>query len=169
MLGFYANFPENIQKAETFSVSISNKRLQQILVETLYRLNGETLGLEEIVSPSVSGCKVILEVGVAEDNDFNYLDTEERDRLLRATNKKPFQVMDFLWVIRYYNMQEEKKTHLRFDYYMPRLIFGKNIMEIQIFHEKGPMHTSPDDIVKLVADRINAALSKRALRLSEAT
>lgn len=169
MLGFYANFPQNIHKAETFSTSISGKKLQQVLVETLYRLNSETLSLEEVVSPSVSGCRVILEVGVAEDNDFNYLDTEERERLLETIYKKPFQVMDFLCVIRYYKMQEEKKTRMRFDHYMLRLVFGENIIEIQVFHEKGIRHTSPDDIVKLVANRINAAFSKRVLRPSEAT
>lgn len=169
MLGFYTNFPQNIHKAETFSTSISTKKLEQVLVETLYRLNSETLSLEEVASPSIPDCKVIFEVGVAEGNDFNYLDSEEKERLLSALNKKLFQVMDFLCVIRYHRMQEKRKTRTRFDYYMLRLMFGENLTEIQVSHERGIRHTSPDDIVKLVLNRVNAAFSKRVLRPSEAT
>jgi hypothetical protein len=169
MLGFYTNFPQNIHKAETFSTSISTKKLEQVLVETLYRLNSETLSLEEVAAPSIPDCKVIFEVGVAEGNDFNYLDSEERERLLSALNKKLFQVMDFLCVIRYNRMQEKRKMRTRFDYYMLRLMFGENLTEIQVSHERGIRHTSPDDIVKLVLNRVNAAFSKRVLRPSEAT
>jgi hypothetical protein len=169
MLGFYTNFPQNIHKAETFSTSISTKKLEQVLVETLYRLNSETLSLEEVASPSIPDCKVIFEVGVAEGNDFNYLDSEERERLLSALNKKLFQVMDFLCVIRYNRMQEKRKTRTKFDYYMLRLMFGEKLTEIQVSHERGMRHTSPDDLIKLLMNRINAAFSKRALKHSEAT
>jgi hypothetical protein len=168
MLGFYANFPQNIHKAETFSTSISSKKLQQVLVEALHRLNSETLKLEEVAAPSIPDCKVVFEVGVADGNDFNYLDAEEKQRLLGALNKKPLQIMDFLCVIRYHKAQEERKTRMRFDYYMLRLLFGENLTEIQVSHERGVMHTSPDDVVKLVVTRINAAFSKRVLRPSEA-
>ncbi len=168
MLGFYANFPQTIHKAETFSTSISNKKLQQVLVEALYKLNSETLSLEEVSTPSIPGCKVIFEVGVAEGNDFNYLDNEERERLLGALNKKPFQIMDFLCVVRYHKIRKERKARMRFDYYMLRLVFGDKFMEIQISHERGLMHTSADDLVKLVVNKVNAAFSKRVLRPSEA-
>jgi hypothetical protein len=168
MLGFYTNFPQNIHKAETFSTSISSKKLQQTLVETLHRLNSETLSLEEVAAPSIPGCNVIFEVGVAEGNDFNYLDGEERERLLGALNKKPFQVMDFLCVIRYRRMVEERKARMRFDYYMLRLLFGESLVEIQVSHEKGIRHTSPEDLVKLVVNRVNGAFSKKVLRPSEA-
>jgi len=168
MLGFYTNFPQNIHKAETFSTSILSKKLQQTLVETLYRLNDETLSLEDVAAPSIPSCKVIFEVGVAEDNDFSYLDDEERKRLLGALKKKPFQVMDFLCVIRYRRMREEKKMRMRFDYYMLRLLFGESLVEVQVSHEKGTRHISPDDLVKLVVNRVNGAFSKKVLKPSEA-
>lgn len=167
MLGFYANFPKNIHRAETFSASISRKRLQQAVVETLHRLNSETLSLEEVASPSIPGCNIIFEVGVAEGNDFNYLNSEERERLLGALKKKPFQVMDLLCVARYNRVQDERKTRMRFDYYMLRLVFGENLTEIRVFHERGLMHTSPDDLIKLVVNRVNAAFSRRVLRPCE--
>ncbi len=109
MLGFYTNFPQNIHRAETFSSSISNKKLQQALVETLHRLNNEKLSLEEVAAPSIPGCKVIFEFGVAEGNDFNFLDGEEKEKLLKALSKKTFQVMDFLCIIRYQQDAGEKK------------------------------------------------------------
>jgi len=163
MLGVYTNFPENIHKAETFSTSILGKKLQQTLVEALYRLNSETPSLEEVAEPSIPGCKVIFEVGVAEDNDFNYLDEEERKRLLEASKKKPFQVMDFLCVIRYRMVQKERKTRMRFDYYMMRFMFGESLVEVQVSHEKGNRHTSPDDLINLVVNRVNDAFSKKVL------
>jgi hypothetical protein len=168
MLGFYTNFPRNIHKTDTFSTSVSSKKLQQVLVKTLYRLNSEKLSLEEVTAPSVPSCKVIFEVGVAEGNDFNYLDDEEIEKLSKALNKKPFQALDFLCVIRYNRTQEERKTRMRFDYYMLRLLFGESLMEIQVSHEKGIRHTSPDDLVRLVVSRVNASFSKRVLRPSEA-
>ena len=168
MLGFYTNFPQNIHKAEKFSTSILSKKLQQTLVEVLYRLNGETPSLEEVAEPSIPGCRVIFEFGVAEDNDFNFLDDEERKKLLTAIKKKPFQVMDFLCVIRYRIMKEEKKRRMRFDYYMLRWMFGESLVEVHVSHEKGTRHISPDDLVDLVVSRVNGAFSKKVLRPSEA-
>jgi hypothetical protein len=167
MLGFYPNFPQNIHRVETFSTSIANKKLQQTLVETLFKLNREKPSLEEVAAPSIPGCKVVFEVGVADGNDFNFLDAEERERLIGAINRKPFQVMDFLCVIRYQNRQEERKTRMMFDFYMLRMMFGDSLMEIQVFHEKGARHASPDDLVRLVVNRVNAAFSKRVLKPSE--
>ena len=168
MLGFYTNFPQNIHKAETFSTSILKKKLQQTLVEALFRLNSETPGLEEVAEPSVPNCKVIFEFGVAEDNDFNYLDDEERKRLLTALKKNPFQVLDFLCVIRYRRMIGEKKSRMRFDYYMLRFMFGESLLEVQVSHEKGTRYISPDDLVNLVVNRVNGIFSKKVLKPSEA-
>ena len=167
MLGFYTNFPQNIHKAETFSTSILNKKLQQTLVEALFRLNSETVGLEEVAEPSVPSCKVIFEFGVAEDNDFNYLDDEERKRLLTALQKKPFQVLDFLCVIRYRRMMAEKKMRMRFDYYMLRFMFGESLLEIHVSHEKGTRHVSPGDLVNLLVNRVNGVFPKKALKPTE--
>jgi hypothetical protein len=164
MLGFYANFPDNIHRAETFSSLVPCKKLQQALVETLYKLNSENPSLEEVAAPSVPGCRIIFEVGVAEGSDFNYLDAEERERLLTALKRRPFQVMDFLCVIRYQRVQEERKKRMRFDYYMLRLLFREDLAEIQVSHEKGVRHTSPEDLVRLVVNRVNATSSGRILR-----
>jgi len=167
MLGVYTNFPQDIHKVETFSTAVLSKKLQQVLVEALYRLNSETLSLEEVTVPSIPGCKVIFEFGVAEDTEFCYLDDEERKRLLEALKKKPFQILDFLCVIRYNRMQGERKMRMRFDFYMMRFLFGESLVEVMVSHEKGTRLTSPDDLVNLLVKRVNGAFPRKVLKLSE--
>jgi hypothetical protein len=164
MLGVYENFPATVHKSAPFTTSVSNKKLQQKLVETLREINTKTFKLEEITAPSVPRCTAIFEFGMAETNDFNYLDDEETNKALRMVQRKPFQVMDFLCAIRYYTTQQEKKTPLRFDYYMIRFVFDKNSVETRIFHERGPRHIFPEDITKFLITRINETFSKKILR-----
>ena len=164
MLGCYDNFPENIHKIASFSTSTSKKRLQQALIQVLYKINSETFTLEDVAHPSISHCKVIFEFGIAEANSFNYLDSEEKSRVIKNIRKKPFQIMDFLCAMRYYKMQNEKKTPLRFDYYMLRFTFNKKLAEIQVFHERGPRHITPEDAINFVANKINETFPKKVLK-----
>jgi hypothetical protein len=164
MLGHYSNFPRTLHRIESFSTSTSNKRLQQLLAETVFKLNNETFQLEEVSTPSIPNCSVIFEFGIAEDNDFSYLDTEEKNVLLKSINRRPLESIDFLCIIRYYKTEQSRRTRLKFDYYMLRFIFDKNLAEIRVFHEKGPMHVSPEDLISFVVKRINAASSKNVLK-----
>jgi len=164
-LGFYENFPENVHRITRFSASVSSKRLQQALLRIICETNSKTLKLEDITHPSIPKCTVILEWGIAEANDFSYLDAEETNKVLKVIQKKPFQTTDLFCVIRYYKTQNEKRTPLKFDYYMVRLTFNKNSVETQIFHEKGPRYITPEDLTDFIANKINNALSKRALKL----
>jgi hypothetical protein len=164
MLGLYENFPKTVHKTAFFAALISNKRLQQALIQMLQKTNNENFNLEEIANPSVPQCTVILEFGIAEANNFNYLDNEEANKMLKVIQKKPFQVMDFFCALRYYKMQNGKKTPLRFDYYMMRFIFNKDSMEIQIFHERGPRYVSPEDIANFVFNEIGETFSKKILK-----
>jgi hypothetical protein len=164
MLGLYENFPKIVHKTTLFATSISNKRLQQALIQTLQKINNKNFNLETITNPSVPQCKVILEFGIAETNNFNYLDTEETNKVLKIIQKKPLQIMDFFCALRYYKMQNEKKTPLRFDYYMIRFTFNKDSMKMLIFHEKGPRYISPEDVAKFVTNKISETFSKKILK-----
>ena len=164
MLGFYENFPKNVHKIAHFTSSVSKKRLQETLTQTLHKLNDETFILEDVAHPSVPQCTVIFEFGIAEANNFNYLDKEETNRALKNIHKKPFQVMDFFCAIRYYKMQNKKKTPLKFDYYMLRFTFDKKSTAIQVFHERGPRHVSPGKIANFLANKINETFSRKILR-----
>jgi len=164
MLGFYENFPENIHKMAHFATSISNKKLQQTITQILHKLNSENFSLEDVAKPSIFQCTVIFEFGIAEANNFNYLDSEEVNKILKIMRRKPFQIMDFFCAARYYKTQNENKIPLKFDYYMLRFIFDKNFIEMRIFHERGPRHISPEDVVNLIVNKINEAFSKRVLK-----
>jgi hypothetical protein len=164
MLGLYENFPKTVHKTAFFAALISNKRLQQALIQMFQKIKNENFNLEEIANPSVPQCTVILEFGIAEANNFNYLDDEEANKVLKVIQKKPLQVMDFFCALRYYKMQNGKKTPLRFDYYIMRLIFNKDSMEIQVFHERGPRYVSPEDIANFVVNKIGETFSKKILK-----
>jgi hypothetical protein len=163
MLGVYENFPENIHKTVDFTISTTNKKLQQTLIQLIKETNSKAFNLEEITVPTIPKCSTILEFGIAEANNFNYLDEEERNKMLAIIQKKPFQTMDFYCALKYYKIQDDKKTPLRFDYYMTRFIFDKDLMRMQIFHEKGPRYVSPEDIISFFINGIIRMFSKKIL------
>jgi hypothetical protein len=164
MLGHYGSFPQNIHGIASFATSISKKRLQQALTKVLHKANNETFNLEDLGYPSITKCEVIFEFGIAEANSFNYLDSEEASRIRKSIRKKPFQIMDFLCAIRYYKTKNGKKIPLKFDYYMLRFTFNKKSTEIQVFHERGPRHMTPEDTANFIVNRINKIFSKKILK-----
>jgi hypothetical protein len=162
MLGRYENFPVNIHRIENFTTTLSNKKLQQRLIQVLHEINRGTFSFEEIAYPTVPECTIIFEAGLAESQSFNYIDEEETRRVLRALRKKPFRTMDFFCAVRYY--KGVAKAPLKFDYYMLRTIFGKNSMEIQVFHERGPRYISPEDISTFLVNEVNKTSQRRTLK-----
>jgi len=169
MLGFYENFPENIHKIATFTTSISSRKLQVRLIQVFREINCKTFHFEDVADPSVPNCTVIFEFGIAEAMNFNYLDKEETSRALRVVEKRPLQVMDFFCAVRYYKVEGEKKTPLKFDYYMIRTLCSKSSVETHVFHERGPRYVSPDDIVNFFVNKINGTFSRKVLKVFEAS
>jgi hypothetical protein len=165
MLGVYENFPADIHKTINFETSISETSLQKALIDAFYVLNNKTLTFEEVAYPSLSQCIVGFEFGIAEENDFNFLDTHERDRIIAAIQKKPFSSLDFVCIFRYYKMQNEKKRPLKFDHYMLRFRFAKKAAQMQILHEKGPMHISLKDLPFFMTRILNGEFSKKVIRV----
>ncbi len=164
MLGFYEGFPVNTHKIVRFATLISNKKLQQALVQTAQKLNGEKLSLEEVTEPSIPACMVVFEFGIAEGDTFNYLDSAETQKVLEKIRKAPMPIIDFFCAIRYYKKQYGKKIPLKFDYYMLRLTFNAGFMEINVFHERGPRHMLPEDIVNLIVNKVNEFFSRKVLK-----
>jgi hypothetical protein len=164
MLGLYEHFPETIHKTARFATRVSTKRLQQTLVQTFHETNTKTFKLEDVADPSVPRCTVIFEFGIAEANNFDYLDDEETMKVLKVIQEKPLQVIDVYCALRYYKTQDEKKTPLKFDYYMIRLVFNKNLMETQVFHERGLGYATPEDVINFIAGKINEMFSKKILK-----
>ena len=167
MLGFYENFPVNIHRIETFTTPLSSKRLQGRLIQILHDVNCRKFNFEEVSFPTVPKCTIIFEAGLAEAGSFNFIDEEETQKVLNALRKAPFQTMDVFCAIRYYKGAEEKKP-LRFDYYMMRVTFGKNVVEIRVFHERGPRYVSPGDLVAFFVTKVNETSKRKILKTAGA-
>jgi hypothetical protein len=149
---------------ESFNSTISSKQLQQRLIQVFYELNGKELSFEEVANPTIPECKLIFELGLAEAKSFNYIDEEELGRTLNLLEKERLHTMDFFCAIRYYKGNAEKKTALKFDYYLLRTIFSKDTFEIQVFHERGPRYISPEDLTLLIFNKINEAAKRKVLK-----
>jgi hypothetical protein len=168
MLGLYDNFPENIHRIENFVSALPDQKLQKKLIQTLQEINRKPFSFKEIGHPTMHDAKVIFEVGIAEGTSFTYIDAEETKILLSVLKKQAFRAMDFFVAVRYHKDDTQKRTLRKFDYYMIRFIFvGNNSVELQIFHERGPRHTSPEDVVELIEKEVNGASAKKILRKLE--
>jgi hypothetical protein len=163
-LGFYENFPSNIHMVESFNSTISSKQLQQRLIQVFYELNRKELSFEEVANPTIPECKLIFELGLAEAKSFNYIDEEELGKALNLLEKERLHTMDFFCAIRYYKGNAEKKTALKFDYYLLRTVYNRDVFEIQVFHQRGPRYISPEDLTLLIFNKINEAAKRKVLK-----
>jgi hypothetical protein len=106
-------------------------------------------------------------VGIADSNSFTFIDEDEMKKVLTILKQEPFGVMDFFCAIRYYKDYASNKKPLKFDYYIIRFVFSESIVELQVFHERGPRYFSPKDIVVFLMDRINETSARKVLKRTE--
>ena len=162
--GFYENFPSQIHWIESFSSSLSSRQLQQKLIQIFYVINQKELSFEEVINPTIPDCRVIFEFGLADTESFSYIDNEEEKKALDLIGKELLHTIDFFLGIRYYKCNSEKKTPLKFDYYLFRTIYSKGTVEVHVHHDKGPRYISPQDITQLIFDKINGDSRKKVLK-----
>jgi hypothetical protein len=165
-LGFYENFPSNIHMVESFNSTLSSKQLQQRLIQVFYDVNRKEFSFEEVAIPTIPGCRVIFDFGLAYAESFNYIDEEELGKALNLLAKERLHTMDFFCAIRYYKGNAEKKTALKFDYYLLRTVYSRGAFEIQVFHERGPRYISPEDLALFIFNKINEAAKRKVLKKS---
>jgi hypothetical protein len=154
-LGFYEKFPTNIHRIDSFNSTLSNKQLQQKLIQVFYELNKREFSFEEVANPTIPQGVVIFEFGLAESGDFNYIDDEELKKTLKFLAKDQLSSIDFFCSIRYYKGTGESRSPLKFDYFMLRTVFSKEIFEVQVFHERGPRYISPEELTTFISNKIN--------------
>jgi hypothetical protein len=130
-------------------------------------VNCRTFTFEDVGNPTIPGCTVIFEVGIADSNSFTFIDEDEMKKVLTILKQEPFGVMDFFCAIRYYKDYASNKKPLKFDYYIIRFVFSESIVELQVFHERGPRYFSPKDIVVFLMDRINETSARKVLKRTE--
>ena len=168
-LGFYENFPMNIHRVDKFNSTLSSKQLQQKLIKVLKYINCSEYSFEEVTNPTIPGGRVIFEFGLAESGDFNYIDNEEVKKTLSFLVKKQLDSMDFFCSIRYYKGKGETRSPLKFDYFMLRTVFSKDMFEVQVFHERGPRYISPEELTSFIFDKINEASGGKRKILKKTT
>ncbi len=165
MSACFEAFPEErIHEKETYTFTITRGKLQAKLIRTLQGVNRRTFTFEQFGSPTVPECTVIFELGIADSNNFTFIDENEAKKLLATITKEPFPTIDLFCAIRYYKDYTSVKKPLKFDYYLARFIFGQNALEMQVFHERGPRYVSPHDVVRFLVDQVNAASARKTLK-----
>jgi hypothetical protein len=164
MLGFHENFPSSIQYVTSFSSVLSSKQLQEKIINVCCEVNRKEFSFEEVTNPTIPKGTVIFEFGIANASGFNYIDEEEVKKTLNLLAKDQLQTLDFFCAIRYYKGEQKKKTALKFDYYLIRTVYNKNVVEMQVHHERGPRYIAPEDLTLFIFDKINNATKRKLLK-----
>jgi hypothetical protein len=165
LLGYYENFPSNIHFVESFTSCFSSKQLQQRLVHVFCALNHREFFFEEVAYPTIPQGKIIFEFGLAEDIGYNLIDKQEVKRTLELLARERLRTLDFFCVIRYYKNTGNKKSALKFDYYMFRTLYSKDNLEIQVFHERGPRYLLPEDLTSFIFSKLNEESTRKILKI----
>ena len=164
LLGRYESFPETVHGVARFASPSSIAKIQEAILHALYQLNSEICDLKRIVPVSLLKCEVSFEFGVAEVEEFNYLDEEELNKFRKSVVDKTFSVLDFFCVVRYHVNKKGKRVPLKFDYHLLRFMFYDSSMELQVTHERGAQHVSLEEFITFIAKRVNENLSKKRLQ-----
>lgn len=160
MLGTFDNFPANIHKTDVCNVNTSSKQLQKNFIQTFYEINQKKFSFEEVANPTIPGAIIIFEFGLAENSSFCFINQQEAQRAIEIIQKERISNLDFYCAIQYHKNLQEKKSALKFDYYMIRAVFGKNLLELQIHHERGPRYLTPEDLIDFIFYKINSGSRK---------
>lgn len=163
-LGFYATFPENLHYLDNYQSFVTIRQLQQKLIQFLGNINRKELAFEQISIPTIPDGLVIFEFGLAEDAGFNFLSPQEVSRALDFVDQQQIHTLDFFCSIRYYRGSGEIRVALKFDYYMLRAVFSKGMLEMRVFHERGPRYLSPEDVTLFIVKGVNNESNKMILR-----
>lgn len=166
MLGLYENFPQIFHLTKVYTSNLPKKASQECIIKILKEINCKNLTFEEVGNPEIPNSTVIFEIGIADSHCFTFMDNEETKKILNTIDVQAFNIMDFFCVIRYYKNTSPKKKPLKFDYYMIRIIFGKDrSVDFQIFHERGPRYISPSSLLSFIINKLNSGSSKKILKM----
>jgi len=154
---------------QSFKSTLPSKQLQRRLIQAFYEINRKEFSFEEAANPTIPECKIIFEFGLADSESFNYIDEEEVKNALNLLAKEQLDTIDFFCAIRYYRAKAEKKRALKFDYYLIRTMYNRDIFEIQVYHKKGLRYLSPEDLTSFIFNKINEAANRKVLKNANAT
>jgi hypothetical protein len=102
-----------------------------------------------------------LEIGLAEELTFNFIDDKILLDFIKEKHGKTFQKLDFLCIACYYIKKKKSSRPLRFDYFLIRFSFFRDNIELRIYHEKGTFRVSIEDLVSFLIDEIKKELQTK--------
>jgi hypothetical protein len=119
-----------------------------------------------LTKASPPNCQVNFELGIAEEDTFNFIDKEELDRLERSLEEgETPRILDFFCATRYHTTTQTGKTKpLKFDYVLLRFTFQRRTTELFIVHERGTQRIPLEDLVTFIINRINEELIQKELK-----
>jgi hypothetical protein len=162
MLGHYEQFPGTVHGISHFTHSATFRSVQQAIATVFGQLNQKKCDLTEISHLNgPADCEVDFEIGIGEKATFTFLDRTEVERLKGEITKKPLPFLDFLCVLQYHAIRESgRRLSLRFDYYLLRFTFAKNLTEFLVSHERGPRRVHVEDLMCFVTERVKRELQE---------
>ena len=134
------------------------------MIQTLYEVNRKEFSFEEAANPTIPNCRLLFEFGLANAENFNYIDETELREASDQLEKEHFDILDFFCVIRYYRVEGDQKVPLKFDYYFLRTVYNQNAFEIQVHHKKGLRYVSPEDLASFIFNKVNEGSKRKALK-----
>ena len=163
MLGHYEQFPETVHGISHFAHKTPLKPVQQAIATAFGQLNQKKCGLTEISHLNgPTDCEVDFEIGIGERATFTFMDNIEVGRLKGEIAKKPLPFLDFLCVLQYHATGKSgRRLSLRFDYFLLRFAFAKNLAEFLVSHERGPRRVHVEDLIGFVTAHVSRELAKR--------
>ncbi|HER54353.1 MAG TPA: hypothetical protein ENO13_00430 [Candidatus Bathyarchaeota archaeon] len=164
MLGRFDRFPKNVHEVAVFNYQDPKTKLQQTVLCTLQKLNIKTFALNNIMPFFEQDYKVSFEFGIADGQDFTFLDEEQLGQTLKFSEENELVFLDFFVVVRYHKIDENgKQIPLRFDYHVLRFAFHEKIVELLIRHERGTQRIATQDLVEFLTQQVNLELKKEKL------
>jgi hypothetical protein len=149
---------------QSFKSTVTSEQLQRRLIRAFYEINRKEFSFEEAAYPTIPECKIIFEFGLADAESFNYIDEEEVKKALNLLEKERLNTLDFFCAIRYYKGKAEKKRALKFDYYLVRTVYNRDVFEIQVYHKRGLRYLSPEDFTLFIFNKINEVSKRKILK-----
>lgn len=160
----YKNFPAACHYIAVFEFDASLNTLQSAILNALYNLNNTNIPAKILLEKINSDLKVIFEFGIADGLTFSYLNKETLRDYMERMRLNICRIMDFICIIRYYrtiNEVNKKFRALRFDYYLLRFIFSRDLFKVKVFHEKGLQRIDAENLIKILVESINLELLEK--------
>ncbi|MCD6529518.1 hypothetical protein J7L06_04435 [Candidatus Bathyarchaeota archaeon] len=160
MLGRYDFFPDVFHGRLTLRYKVDVQAFQLAILNAMLELNGSSVKLSELSGLTADQeINVSFEFGFAEGRVFTFIDPDEAEFISRKIEEKPFSLMDFFSVLKYYRKTVNRKSRpLKFDYGIIRFSFGEEVAVVKYFHERGTRRVSFSSLIAFILDKTSSIL-----------